>query len=64
MNRPIKLLIVGWSCIMMGALLLLMREYRYIVDQSYKLIALKAEYENHLMAVSRIIYEYNTLRER
>ncbi|MBS1987259.1 M23 family metallopeptidase [Candidatus Dependentiae bacterium] len=64
MNRPIKLLIVGWSCVMMAALLLLMREYSYMVNQSYKLIALKAEYENHLMAVSRIIYEYNTLRER
>lgn len=64
MNRPIKLLIVGWSCVMMAALLLLMREYCYMVDQSYKLIALKAEYENHLMAVSRIIYEYNTVRER
>lgn len=64
MNRLIKLLIVGWSCVMLGASLLLMREYCYLVDQSYKLIALKAEYENHLMAVSRIIYEYNTLRDR
>lgn len=64
MNQAVKLLIIGWSCVMMVAMLLVMREYCYIVEQSYKLVALKAEYENHLMAVSRIIYEYNALRDR
>lgn len=59
MNKPIKLFIGVWSLIMFIATLLLMREYCYVVEQSNKIVALKAEYENHLMAVSRIIHEYN-----
>jgi hypothetical protein len=63
MNRLIKLLMSIWSFLMMIAMLFLVREYWYLAEQSHKLMALKNEYENHLMAVSRILYEYTTLRD-
>lgn len=63
-SKAVKIIVVLWSVVMFVATLILIREYSFVAEQSTKIVALKAEYENHLMTVSRIIHEYNTGKDK
>lgn len=51
---------VSVSCIM--ALLII--EYRFFKHEAEKMIVLKEDYNNHLVAVSKVLHEYNKTKER
>jgi murein DD-endopeptidase MepM/ murein hydrolase activator NlpD len=44
--------------------ILLFMEYRFFKQQSEQLVMLKEDYQNHLMAVNKMLQDYNKTRER
>lgn len=49
---------------MSGIVALLFMEYRFFKHEAVKMIALKEDYQNHLVAVNRVLQEYNKTKER
>jgi len=64
MKHPARLLIGACCLVMLATTIVLMWEYRCLREQSYKIVALKNEYKHHLTAVSRVLHDYNALRDR
>lgn len=44
--------------------ILLCIEYRYFKQQTEQMLLLKEDYQNHLMAVNKVLLDYNKTRER
>lgn len=47
-----------------GLIFLLVIEYRYFCVQSTKMIALQEDYRNYVVAVKKILSEYNRVTDR
>lgn len=69
MNIPIKtkyiaLLLGSLFAILTISALLLISEYRYFKQQAEKLVEIKDEYRNYLIAVKKIVDEYNKSKDQ
>lgn len=52
------------GCCLAGITGLLIVEYRFFNAEAHKMIALQEDYHNHLIAVNRVLEEYNKTKER
>lgn len=65
MNWPIEKIVVGGLCIgMIFITVLLCVEYRFFKQQAEHMITLKEDYQGHLLAVNRVLQEYNKSKEQ
>ncbi len=63
-NNRVKLFLITVALCMSGVAILLISEYRFFKIQREKMLELKEDYRNYVLAVKKILNDYHTTKER